>query len=297
MRNPCPPLISYIIGLLVLGATSACWVPTETGQAMQRDIKNLRTDVEDTRKGIDEARAQLIEQVQKADASVVEVDKKLQELNRAARQTDAGFGVRLDELQRELGELRGQNELLTYKLSQMEQRLAALDELQQRLDALETHAPSTPSTSAAPASSAPPADIPEDKKGMLAYANQLLKDKKLEDARGVLRRVVERWPSDPGVTDQAYYLIGETYFREKKYRPALLEYIKVVENFPKGDMVDDAYYRVGLCSIELGNLEDALIFFDEIINKHRKSPLVKAAKKQHREVSKRLEAEKKGKGR
>ena len=46
--------------------------------------------------------------------------------------------------------------------------------------------------------------------------------------------------------------------------------------------------------MELGNLEDAQIFFDEILKNHAGSPLTKAAKGKLKEVQKRLEREKKG---
>mgnify|MGYP001205230438 CR=1 FL=1 len=109
---------------------------------------------------------------------------------------------------------------------------------------------------------------------------------------GALRDVARKWPTEEGFADEAFFQIGESYFQEKKYRPALQEYIKVVEKFPKGQWVDDDFFRIGLCSTELGNLEDALIFFDEIVNNHPKSPLVKTAKKKVKEIRDRLEAEK-----
>src|SRR5690606_4470735 len=129
---------------------------------------------------------------------------------------------------------------------------------------------------------------PKDKKDLLAYAQQLLKEKKVDDARGVLRDVVKKWPSDAGITDQAYYTLGETYYDEKKYRSALQEYIKVVEKFGTGAYADDAYYKIGLASMDIGNYEDAKIFFTEIVKNHKKSPLAKHAAKKLDELEKRL---------
>lgn len=264
---------------------------------MQRDLRRLERNLEETHKNIDEQRAQATEQLERADESISSVDKKLQELNRAARQTDAGFGVRLDEQQREMQELRGQNELLTYRFSQLEQQLEAVAELTQRVETLETGIPNadeseTPPAPAAPAKK-PQQEAPKDKKGLLAYGKKLVKEGKLEQARGVFRQLIDKFPKDLGYADEGYFQIGESYFKGKKFRQALQEYIHVVESFAKGKLVDDAYYRIGLCSMELGNLEDALIFFDEIIKNHKKSPLVKPAKKKQREVQKRLEKEKK----
>ncbi len=278
----------------------ACWVPTETGQMMRRDINELRTNVQTTQKGVDEQRALLNEQLQRAEVKIGEVDSKLQDLNRAARKTDAGFGVRLDEQQRELQDLRGQIELLVYRFNELEKRLEGLDALANRMDSLETGLPGarvTPeepgSTRSQPSSGASSAETPTDKKGLLAHGIALAKRKKLEEARGALREVARKWPGEAGFADEAFFQIGETYFNEKKFRQALQEYIKVVEKFPKGKLVDDSFFRIGVCSLELGNLEDALIFFEEIINNHKKSPLAKSAKQKNKEISKRLEKEKK----
>lgn len=292
----CVRFTTLAVSVGVGAAASACWVPKATGQAMRRDIRKLADGIEETRATIDDQQAQAAEQIKRADESLNSVDKKLQQLNRAARQTDAGFGVRLDEQQREMQELRGQNELLTYRLSQLEQQLEAVAELQKRVDTLETSMPNAdeaePPTQPA---KKPPAEAPKDKKGLLAFGKRLVKEGKLDEARGVFRQLIDKFPKELGYADEAYFQIGESYFKGKKYRPALQEYIHVVESFAKGKLVDDAYYRIGLCSMELGNLEDALIFFDEIIKNHKKSPLVKSAKKKQREVQKRLEKEKKKK--
>ena len=56
-------------------------------------------------------------------------------------------------------------------------------------------------------------------------------------------------------------------------------------------MVDDAYFQIGNCSMALGNLEEAEVFFNEIITNHKKSPFAKDAKSKLSEVKKRLKAE------
>lgn len=271
---------------------SGCWVSKDAGLVMQRDIAQLKEGLGSVREGFEAQRSEINDQLQRGDAKIDEVDRKLQDLNRAARKTDAGFGVRLDELQRELQELRGQNEHLTYRMSQLEQKLAGLDALTQRIDALESSTGAAPPAAASSASSKEP--MPTDKAGLLAKGQQLIARNALEEARGVLREVIERWPKDAGAADEAYFHIGESYFKEKKYRPALQEYIHVVEKFPKGKLVPNAYYRIGLCSVELGNLEDAIIFFDVILKDHKSSSVAKQARRMRSDVAKRLEKEKKG---
>ena len=263
-----------LVGLL--GATAACWVPLATGKQMQADIAALRADMDEAKKSLAEQRARLDEQMQRAEQKTQEVATALQDLNRAARLTDADFGVQLERLIKESQELRGQSELASYKLAKIEDRLAKLGPAE---------------TAPAPAAK----DLPKDKEELLAHAEALEKQKRLADARGVYREVIKRWPREIGSTDVAYYRLGDTYMAESNYRDALQEYIKVVEQFADGKLVDNAYYQIGLCSMELGNLEDAEVFFNEIVTRYKKSPLVKSASARLVEVRKKLTQEKRRK--
>jgi len=276
---------------------AGCWVPAETGQRMQADIKALQTQQSASQKGLDEQRARLDEQMQRAEKKIDEVQKAIEEFNRAARSTDADFGVQLDRLIKELQELRGTTELTDFRLKQIEGKLEGEGSLSARLATMEQAQTKAAEKATAPL---PPAaasanEPPKGKKELLAYADKLLKEKNVADARGVWREVIKKWPSEAGVTDQAYYALGESYYDEKKYRSALQEYVNVVEKFATGSYADDAYYKIGLCSMEIGNYEDAKIFFSEIVKNYKKSPLLKDAQKKLEEVGKQLEKEAKSK--
>ncbi len=279
-------------GLVLSLSTLGCWVPKETGQVMQRDLRLLRADLQETQKGFDAQQARLEEQLGRADEQTKSIEDKMKQLDRAARKTDAGFGVQLEELRREIQEQRGTIELLTYNTQQLEKKL---EEQAAKLEGYDTVLPGGASP---PSNPQPPVagKVPKDKKLKLAFAKQLISKGKKVEARGVLRDLVKKFPKDAGITDDAYFQLGELYYREKNYRAASLEYVKVLDRFPKGKFVADGYYRIGLCSMELGNLEDARLFFDEVIKKHRRSPLVKYAKVKSREVARRLEKEKKRRG-
>ncbi len=276
------------LSLLCACAGVACWVPAETGQKMQQDILALQAEMQQARKGLDEQKAALTEQMQVADKQIAEVEAALADLRRAAHMTDADFGVQLERLIRELQELRGTLELSEYRLGKLEGQLEGEGSLGERLEAIESNLVDA-------ANKPPPAEAPKDKKQLLLHARKLARDKKVAEARGVYREVIKRWPNEAGTTDEAYYRLGDLYFDERKYRSALQEFIKVAEKFASGRFVDDALYKIGLCSLEIGNLEDAQIFFNEIVRNHKKSPLVRAARGKLDEIKKRLDKEKKRK--
>lgn len=260
---------------------------------MQREIRALQDQQAASQKSLAEQQARLEEQMQRADRKIEEVARTLDDLNRAARSTDADFGVRLDRLIKELQELRGSIELTEYRLGKIEAKLEGDGSIEARLQAIEKQA-------SAPPPASPEKEAPKGRKELVAHAAALVKAGKAAEARGVYRDIVKQWPSDPGTTDEAYFRLGETYYADKKCQSAVQEYIKVVEKFATGAYADDAYYKIGLCSAALGNLEDAKIFFTEIVRNHKKSPLAKDAQKQLELVEQRLDKEarrrKSGKG-
>ncbi len=268
---------------LCLGAGMAgCFVPAETGKRMQADILALQQQAQTAERGLDEQKAALTEQMQRAEQQITEVSAALAELQRAARNTDADFGVQLERVIKELQELRGAYELSEYRLGKLEGRLEGEGSLTARVEALEKK----------PAEAPPPAV--QDKKELLLQARALIKEGKAAEARGVLREVIKRWPKEAGVTDEARYRLGELYYDDKKFRNALPEYIAIAEGFASGAFADDALYKIGLCSMELGNLEDAQIFFTEVVKSHKGSPHAKASANKLDEIKARLEKEKKG---
>ncbi len=281
--------IQCLVSLASLGA-SACFVPSEVGEQMQRDIKRLQDDMQQAQAGLDQQRALLDEKLKEAEAQIKEVDTALQDLNRAARMTDADFGIQIERLIRETQDLRGMIELTEYRLGQLETKLEGEGSLTERVSKLETGG--VASGGGRVDSQQISTDVPEDPKKMLAYARDLAKQGKADEARGVLRQLIKKAPKQPGITDAAYYELGVIYYQEKKYRSALQELVKVVEGFERGDYADDAYYKIGQCSMDLGNLEDAQIFFGQVVKGYPRSSLAKSAKAKLREIEKRLKNEK-----
>lgn len=271
----------------VAAAVPACWVPAETGAKMQAEIKALREQQQAASKDMAAQRAQLDEQMQRAAKQIDEVAATLVDLNRAARTTDADFGVQLERLQKEVMELRGTLELIEYRLGKAEGKLEGEGSLSERVAALERDLKD------AATSAPPPPEAPKDKKELLLQGRSLIKEGKVAEARGVFRQIIKRWPDEEGITDEAYFRLGELYFDENKLRSALQEYIKVVEKFAGGKLAAASFYKIGLCSEALGNLEDAQIFFSEVVKNHGRSAYAKDAKKKLDDVKKRLDKEEK----
>jgi len=64
-------------------------------------------------------------------------------------------------------------------------------------------------------------------------------------ARNAFKEFLKKYPQSE-MADNAIFWIGETYFYEKWYEKAILEYEKVITQYPKGDRVPSALLKQGI---------------------------------------------------
>lgn len=96
-------------------------------------------------------------------------------------------------------------------------------------------------------------------------------------ARKKFQELIEKFPQSERA-DNAQFWIGEIYYREKWYEKAILEYQKVIENYPKGNKVPASLLKQGLAFLNLGDKTNSRLILEELIKKHPKSNEAKIAK-------------------
>ena len=67
------------------------------------------------------------------------------------------------------------------------------------------------------------------------------------------------------MADDAQFLIGETYYAQNKWMDAIAAYNAVIQNYPMGNAVPEAYYKRGLAQERLGQLDDARESWNTVI--------------------------------
>ncbi|MBW1759740.1 MAG: tol-pal system protein YbgF, partial [Deltaproteobacteria bacterium] len=87
-------------------------------------------------------------------------------------------------------------------------------------------------------------------------AKQVFDKGDFENARKGFQKVLKRFPNSRNA-DNARFWIGETYYREKWYDKAILEYQKVIEEYPKGNKVSAALLKQGIAFYNLGEKTNA----------------------------------------
>jgi tol-pal system protein YbgF len=98
-------------------------------------------------------------------------------------------------------------------------------------------------------------------------AKQAFDQGDFEAARSDFESIIKDFPKSEHA-DNAQFWIGEIYYREKWYEKAILEYQKVIENYPKGNKVPASLLKQGFAFISLGDKANARLILKELSQKH-----------------------------
>ncbi len=90
-----------------------------------------------------------------------------------------------------------------------------------------------------------------------------LQEGKSDLSRRLFERFVQLHP-DHELTDNAVYWAGEVRYKEKAYPKALELFSQVVERFPTGNKVPDAFLKIGLCYLNLGKPDAARKILEQV---------------------------------
>jgi len=105
-----------------------------------------------------------------------------------------------------------------------------------------------------------------------------------EAARSKFEELIKRYPKSEQA-DNAQFWIGEIYYREKWYEKAILEYQKVIENYPKGNKVPASLLKQGFAFLNLGDKTNSRIILQELIRKYPQTNEAKIAQDKLKELN------------
>jgi len=106
---------------------------------------------------------------------------------------------------------------------------------------------------------------------------QAFDDGQYELAREKFKEFLSKYPKSDNA-DNAQFWVGEIYYREKWYAEAIMEYQKVIENYPDGNKVPASLLKQGLSFSNLGEETNARTFLEEVIKKYPSSNEAKIAR-------------------
>ena len=252
-----------LCALLLALCAQAC-VTSAEGDLMKKDMEALRETQRTDREAATAERQRLKDE---SAGKARELQEMLDSLNRAARKSGADLSVDLDKARDDIKALRG-----------------LLEETQHRLDAIEAlqaehhkKLEGFVSEKDAAARKAFAAEHPTDKAAIYALALKKLDAGDAARARELLTDFLAKHPGDP-LAPNAQYWLGETWYAEKKYNDAIVEFQKVLKDHKGSEKVPDALLKIGLSFQSQGDCEKALLFLDEVSQAHKGTAAAKVAK-------------------
>lgn len=218
------------------------------------------------------------------------IDQRMQKLERILDNQNMGQMLHsLQALQREVSELRGDVEVLSFELDKLkkQQKDIYLD-LDQRImqtdksiAILQTVAPSVGGfDTAADASSGVDDDIQEtlgEQEGYQA-ALTLLKGGRYEDAIQLYQVFLISYPEST-FAPNAQYWMAEAYYVLKNFQSAVAQFQKVISAYPDSRKVADAHLKLGFAYYELKKWTKARAALEKVILDYSSSTAARLAQR------------------
>lgn len=248
MRRATLPYACFALLLAVPG----CLVLKPQHDDLAREVDKLKTREAERQK-------ELQATLEKANLQMAEVEKSLAEAEGFLRSNQASLGVRVDNIESDLSQVRGAAEDTLNETSALRANLAeARQDFEGRINKLEAKLNEATS-------------IPEGKQELLAEAERQLKRKNYKQSRRLFRTFLSRYPDDKGA-GEVRFKIGLTFYSERDYRSALGEFYWVVQNAPTSSVIHDSLYYSGLAFAKLGQCDKAIAYFGALTKKGSDAP-------------------------
>ncbi|GAB4300914.1 MAG: tol-pal system protein YbgF [Thiohalomonadaceae bacterium] len=209
------------------------------------------------------------------------------------------MALRLDRLEQEIQQLRGQMEEQTHTLGELRQRQRDLYlDIDRRLSRLEREggmtapqaavAPpvpaSVPAAASAPAVAPPVAPVPtaapapatapvaaapvstanaDKEREAYQRAFDQLRDLRYEQAIAAFRNFLQEYP-DGRYGHIAQYWIGEANYAQRNFKQAVVDYRTLLQRYPKSPKLAEAMLKIGYSQYELGDKAEARKILTEL---------------------------------
>jgi len=224
---------------------------------------------------------------------------KLETENQRLRAQYAGINAQIVVLQDELQGVRGNLEETEYIARQrmdaseelgreiqvrFDKMAVSLEKMDTRIQYIEQYLNLEPGRA-----QVPPAVAGADSKklsdaDLYTFAKQAFDQGDFETARKGFHKVLTEYPTSEHA-DNAQFWVGEIYYREKWYEKAILEYQKVIENYPKGNKVPASLLKQGFAFLSIGDKANARLILNELAKKYPNTNEGKIAAQKLKEIS------------
>lgn len=206
---------------------------------------------------------------------------RMDQLSKNQGNQGVNLSQRLDDLQAQLQQIRGEVELLQHgqDLDKKQQRDLYQD-LDKRLQKLEmglsaANAPPPAATVAAPSAATAAASGSPDEALYQKSLNHLYQGR-IDDAIKGFKSFLKQFPTSP-LASNAQYWMGDAYYQKTDFETAMASFRKVLKDYPSSNKAADAMAKVGYCQYELQQWKSARETFNAVLQKYPGTGAAKVA--------------------
>ena len=274
MRN-----VAMFSAAILAGALAGSLVGPRPAEAVARELIELQRDVTSLLQGQKDLATQVTQDhtgmrtiVDQTNSSLGKLEGTMGSLQKSVQDVQANSGARLDTMSTQVQGLSDNLEEIKSRLGKLNQQLVDLQNSVQSVDAkISGAAPAAATGTASPTAStagspAMPAGAPS---ADTLYSNGLrdITSGKYDLARSEFQDYLKYY-GDTDLASNAQFYLGEISFKQKQYGDAVASYEKVLTNYPKSFKLAPARLRKGMALIELGQKNNAVREFREVVRRY-----------------------------
>ena len=221
------------------------------------DLKKLKTESET----IKTQSAGSYSDVQKVHDDISRLEGSIEEAAHKNRQTFARLGM--------------EDSLLVHKVDDLESRLQKIEQYL-GIDKKEQSSSAAPKSKETP-ESAKPSGV-TDAAALLKEGQERLGKNSFAPARESFAALLKTYPAS-ALADQAQFYLADSFFSEKWYEKAILEYQVVIAKYIKSSKRPAALFKQAISFEKIGDAANAKARFKTLVNMYPKAPEAALARK------------------
>ena len=208
--------------------------------------------------------------------------EKLQKITKSERGGYADSVYEIEQIKVRFQQIEGLVDELSFKLVNSKNEQSISNEKQmERLDTvtsrnyekilrLEKYMGFEPTVGSVSPEAPSKSSVPMKESKLYSLAKKLFDQGDLENARIQFENFINKFPKSDKA-DNARFWIADSYYAEKWYEKAILEYQKVLERYQTSNKAAAARLKQGYAFIELGEKANARLILKELVKKHPSS--------------------------
>ena len=259
-----------------------------TGCATQSALDSTRYDVDEVRRRVISLEKNLGGIRNESREGIDAIEKNLKSDVSDVRKLSADIQASIDSTKTEMQSMNGKLDDMGISLKKPTEDLARYrEDADKRIIALEDRIIKLQSTvdeltkktgELAQAKEVPPTPDSVYMKGLVAF-----KAGDMPAAREIFTKFLEQFPQND-LAANAHFWIGETYYNEKSYEPAILAYQDVIKNYPTKDKVPAAMLKQAMAFHAINDAKSSKYVLKKLVEAFPKSDEAIKAKDLLREI-------------